>query len=115
MQPSHLSYESFSGVGREDLDAARSEVLRQETPQALAQALADRSFWQDYLHEQQAARFSRLDEPFQQRLDALLEQSKTLSDGDYFAQVEHICAAREVAKRQLLLELSREAIQRHAL
>jgi hypothetical protein len=50
-----------------------------------------------------------MDEPFQQRLDALLEQSKTLSDGDYFAQVEHICAAREVAKRQLLLELSREA------
>ncbi|EKT4529251.1 hypothetical protein QEM33_001817 [Pseudomonas putida] len=115
VQPSHLSYESFSGVGREDLDAARSEVLRQETPQALAQALADRSFWQDYLHELQAARFSRLDEPFQQRLDALLEQSKTLSDGDYFAQVEHICAEREAAKRQLLLELSREAIQRHGL
>ncbi|WP_267273821.1 NEL-type E3 ubiquitin ligase domain-containing protein [Pseudomonas putida] len=114
-QPSYLSHESFSGVGREDLDAARNEVLREETPQALAQALADRSFWQDYLHEQQAARFSRLDEPFQQRLDALLEQSKTLSDGDYFAQTEHICAAREVAKRQLLLELSREAIQRHGL
>ena len=63
----------------------------------------------------EAARFSRLDEPFQQRLDALLEQSKTLSDGDYFAQVEHICAEREAAKRQLLLELSREAIQRHGL
>jgi hypothetical protein len=114
-QPSHLSYESFSGVGREDLDAARSEVLREETPHALAQALADQHFWQDYLHEHQAVRFSHLDEPFQQRLDALLEQSKTLSDGDYVTQSEQICAEREVAKRELVLELSREAIQRQGL
>ncbi|WP_043202055.1 NEL-type E3 ubiquitin ligase domain-containing protein [Pseudomonas putida] len=114
-QPDHLSYASFSGVDREDLDLARSEVLQEETPQTLAQSLADRTYWQAYLNEHQAARFSRMDEPFQQRLDALFEQSKTLGDTDYLMQTEQISAEREVAQRQLLLELSAEAIQRQGL
>ncbi|MCE7761714.1 hypothetical protein GQL56_03570 [Pseudomonas putida] len=114
-QPDHLAFASFSGVEGADLDSARNEVLQEETPQALAQALADRSFWQAYLNEHQAERFSRMDEPFQQRLDTLFEQSKTLSDDDYLTQTEQISAEREVAQRQLFLELSREAIQRQGL
>ncbi|WEK29205.1 MAG: NEL-type E3 ubiquitin ligase domain-containing protein [Candidatus Pseudomonas phytovorans] len=114
-QPSHLLYEEFSGVDREDLNSARSEVLQEETPQALAQSLADRTFWQTYLNEHEAARFSFVDEPFQQRLDALFEQSKTLSDDNYLAQTEQIRAEREIAQRQLLLELTGEVIQRQGL
>ncbi|WP_426808898.1 NEL-type E3 ubiquitin ligase domain-containing protein [Pseudomonas sp. WOUb67] len=114
-QPDHLAFASFSGVDRADLDSARSEVLQEETPQTLARSLADRSFWQAYLNEHQAARFSRMDEPFQQRLATLFEQSETLNDEDYLTHTEQIGAAREVAQRQLLLELSHEAIQRQGL
>lgn len=114
-QPEHMAYESVSGVSHKDLESARSEVLREETPQSLAQALADRSFWQDYLSSHQSARFSRMNEPFQQRLDTLLEQSEALSDHDYLMQTEQISAEREAAQRQLFLELSREAIERQGL
>ncbi|MFV3288604.1 NEL-type E3 ubiquitin ligase domain-containing protein [Pseudomonas sp. NY11955] len=114
-QPSDLAFETYSGVIREDLNAARIEVLQAETPHALAEALADRSFWQAYLYKHQAERFSRMNEPFQQRLDSVFEQSKTLSDRDYLTQTEQIRAEREVAQQQLLLELSREAIERQGL
>jgi len=114
-QPDKLMYQSVSGVGPDELDAARNEVLREETPQVLAQALADRTFWQAYLHEHQAARFSQMEVPFQQRLDTLFMQWKTLSDGDYLAQIEQICTEREAVRNQLLLALSREAMQRHGL
>jgi len=111
-QPGNLAFQTFSGVTAADLGAARAEVLQEETTQALAEALADRAFWVEHLHAQQAARFEHMDAPFHQRLQALLEQGATLPDQAYLQQVEQVVTERETAERELIIELSREAVLR---
>lgn len=114
-QSSHMHYESFSGVGNRDVNAARAEVLEEETRETLAQALADRSFWQDYVQAGQAERFDKLDEPFQVQLDALFEQADTLADDDYLQRIEQVSGERKEAQAKLMLELTLNALQRHNL
>lgn len=111
-QPGNLAFQTFSGVTAADLGAARAEVLQEETTQALAEALADREFWVEHLHTQQAARFEHMDAPFHQRLQALLEQGRTMPDQAYLQQVEQVVTERETAERDLIIELSREAVLR---
>jgi len=111
-QPGTLAFQTFSGVTAADLGAARAEVLQEETTQALAEALADREFWVEHLHEQQADRFERMSAPFHERLEALIEQGATMADQQYLQQVEQVVTEREAAEQGLLIELSREAVQR---
>jgi len=111
-QPSDLAYQPFSGITAADLGAARAEVLREETTQALAEALADREFWVEHLHAQHALRFEQMNVPFHERLDALTEQAPTMADQAYLQQVEQIVVEREAAERNLIVELSREAVLR---
>ena len=82
-------------------------MLQGETTQALAEALADRAFGMEHLHTQEAARFEHMDAPFHQRLQALLEQGTTMADQAYLQRVEQV-----VTERDLIIELSREAVLR---
>ncbi|MNF02239.1 hypothetical protein D3C80_2013610 [compost metagenome] len=66
----------------------------------------------EHLHEQQAARFEQMNAPFHVRLEALMEQGLTMSDQAYLQQVEQIVNEREALERNLIVELSREAVLR---
>jgi hypothetical protein len=108
-----MNYAHASGVHSSDLDAAEREVWDAETRDALSRSLAERDFWQRYLQEAHAEAFDALNEPFHARVDALYDQRQTLADQAYLDAVQQVQAERSLAERAWVLELTRQAYERH--
>jgi hypothetical protein len=112
-QPSRMNYATISGVHTSDLEVAERAVWLAETRDALSRSLAERDFWQSYLRALHADWFENMDEPFHERLDALYEQRQRMSDQEYRAAVELVQDERTLAERALVLQLTRQAYDRH--
>ncbi|MNO40161.1 E3 ubiquitin-protein ligase sspH1 [compost metagenome] len=112
-QPARMNYAHASGVNSSDLDAAEREVWDAETRDVLSRSLAERDFWQRYLQEAHAEAFDALNEPFHARVDALYDQRQTLADQAYLDAVQQVQAERSLAERAWVLELTRQAYERH--
>ncbi|MDM3886419.1 NEL-type E3 ubiquitin ligase domain-containing protein [Pseudomonas sp. BCRC 81390] len=109
-QPSDMLFAEVAGVEQTRIDQARDRVLALETPERLSQALVDRDFWREHLLQANGDRFEALDVAFHSRIDQLMEAAAGMPEGDYLAEMNRVQREREVARRSLMLRLTRQAI-----
>lgn len=112
-QPSDMLFAEVAGLDQARLDQARNDVLANETTERLSQALVERDFWREHLLQANGARFESLDVTFHARVEALMNASDSLPEGRYLEEMNQVQAEREVARRALMLRLSRQAIGDH--
>jgi len=111
-QPGSMLFVEVSGVGPERVEAARARVRANETDEQIAASLAQREFWQEHLQRTQAARLEAADEPFHERMQALLESAESVPEAEYLARVTVVHTERQAARSDVLLALTREALAR---
>ncbi|MFB1634439.1 NEL-type E3 ubiquitin ligase domain-containing protein [Pseudomonas sp. AP-1] len=113
-QPVRMHYESESLVTAEDINVARAEVLSLENNETLSRALADQSFWQEFLR----ATYYR---SFREQVDArraaleLLEtqvESGAIDEQTYLERCEELKVDLQVQERVLVQRLTEQAIAR---
>ncbi|MDR6711697.1 hypothetical protein J2W83_001291 [Pseudomonas hunanensis] len=114
-QPAQMHFAHFADVSPPHLRDARTAVLSAENVESLSTSLAAREFWQEYLRNRHDDRFEALNEPFHARLEALEAMVGGSSERVYLDQVDALMAQRNVAERQLVLRLTREAYARSGL
>ncbi|WP_153787505.1 NEL-type E3 ubiquitin ligase domain-containing protein [Pseudomonas sp. EMN2] len=112
-QPEGMRYASSADVTAQQLSQVRAQVLGAERGPRLLESLTQREFWQAHLRATYGEQFEATDQPFHQRLEALLEATDDLTDAEYLAAIDQVAQAREQAQRALIFELTRSAWQRH--
>ncbi|MFJ4066295.1 NEL-type E3 ubiquitin ligase domain-containing protein [Pseudomonas sp. NPDC089996] len=112
-QPSDMLFAEVAGLDQARIDEARDDVLAHETPERLSQALVGRDFWCEHLLQANAARFESLDSAFHSRVEALMNAVEGMPEGRYLEEMKHVQVEREVARRALLLRLTRQAMGDH--
>ena len=113
-QPAALHFEAYAGLTPADLNNARVEVLRAETPERLTQALADRAFWDRYVRDRYGRRFTALVDAFRAPEEAYRERAEAgeVSEEQYLKYCEGIVQAIHDGERELIVTLAREAFDR---
>lgn len=109
-QPGDMLFAQVSGVDMARLEAARDQVQAAETDDAIAASLVQREFWQTLLERTQADAFEAADQPFHERLQALLDTAESVPEAEYLARVGAVHAERQAARERLLLELTLKAL-----
>lgn len=109
-QPGDMLFAGVAGVDEARIERARNRVLSTETTEQLATSLVQREFWQEHLQRTEQARLEVADAPFHERLNALLEEAETVPEAEYLARVNVVNDERQVARKALLLQLTREAL-----
>lgn len=108
-QPATMQFQAVAGVSNEMLADAAQSVREAENSDALAEYISQRDFWLEYLRSTYAERFSAVEQPFWDRLEAL-DDGEGISEGAYLEQANQIASEREQAFKALALELTSEAL-----
>lgn len=109
-QPGGMHFQRYSGVSAAQLNNARIDVVRSETPATLLASLVEREYWQRYLHETYPARFEVVDQVFHERLEVLEAQVSWTREQTYLERVEHVARDRQAAQLRLVRELTEQAL-----
>lgn len=109
-QPGDMLFAEVAGLNQTQLDVARDQVLAHETADRLSQFLVDRDFWREHLLQANGERFETLDVSFHTRADALLNAAESMPEARYLEEMGRVQSEREVARRALMLRLTRETI-----
>ncbi|MDC0690620.1 NEL-type E3 ubiquitin ligase domain-containing protein [Mitsuaria sp. RG] len=107
-QPDGMYYLMDARVSPGDLITARLQVLREETPQRLSEALAQRPFWDSFVHVRYPERVDAL----VSALDEQLTQAASLSEQMYLVRSEALRVKYEASLQALRLSLAQEAYAR---
>lgn len=108
-QPATMHYESHSGVGRTDINAARLEVQNLETPRRLSESLANQTFWEDHVRRRYRQRFEDMLAPFYARLAVLEENASQTGELAYLQGSNTLRDELLATERRLIRTLAREA------
>jgi hypothetical protein len=108
-QPRTMQFETIAGVTRAQLTAAATTVRRAEASDQLPRYVAQRSFWLEYLRQEEPTAFSDVEAPFWTRMERLSDNTES-SEGTYLAQMNAIATERQEATDALALRLTREAL-----
>lgn len=114
-QPRHMRFASLGGVTASDLNEAEFQIKAAELSPRLLRYLVDLPFWQQYLKRRHSAGFEALNEPFDERMSAVFDQSLTLDDTDYREQMNAILQEQVAAENKELDRLTQEALKREDL
>lgn len=104
-----MQFIALANVSPEDIAIAQAEVLAGENNETVAESLALRDFWQDYLRTRHSQQFDALDEEFIARMEALEAQQHP--EGEFIALAGALSAERNARLNQLFLDLTRRAYQ----
>ncbi|MCG8293475.1 NEL-type E3 ubiquitin ligase domain-containing protein [Pseudomonas entomophila] len=107
-QPEDMHYMLDARVTAADLNTARLQILRDETPEKLSAALAQRPFWDRYVH----ARYPEQVDALVASFDEQLTQAALLSEQLYLVRSEALRGKYEAALQALRLKLAQEAYAR---
>ncbi len=89
-QPQNMLFKEIAGVTQEDLNRARTEVIRAEGTDALADFVSKRDFWREYLVDKNFTDYSSLTEPYFTRLAQVLRESPEMNSLRYLQKVTEI-------------------------
>lgn len=107
-QPVSMLHGTAAEVRPAQVEAALAAVRAAETPQALAQDLSQRRFWQRFLRNRQGAAFTAIEQTYTQRLGQLEGQAPPLPDDELRRQRGEL-AGQQAAELELLMhELTRQ-------
>ena len=107
-QPDGMYYMRESRVNTGDVNSAMLQILREETPERLSAALAQRSFWDRYVH----VRYPEQVDALVAALDEQLTHAEMLSEQMYLVQSDALRATYETSLQALRLKLAQEAYAR---
>ncbi|MGL6000457.1 MAG: NEL-type E3 ubiquitin ligase domain-containing protein [Pseudomonas proteolytica] len=114
-QPRHMRFSSLGGVTPQALSSAEGQVRAAELSPALMTFLVDLPFWVGYLKRTFSHRFEQVNAPYDERLQALFDQSLTLDDMTYRDQMNEVLREQRLAERAELERLSEEALKHQEL
>lgn len=112
-RPHSMIFENVAQVTPEELQAAKTYVQSQETPQTLKASLIARDYWQNFLRFKYKDAFSSSDEVQDERMEAIFTARKSLLDNEYVAQVETVVEEREYARLDLVARLTEQEIEQN--
>lgn len=107
-QPDGMYYMADSRVTSGDLNSAMLQILRDETPERLSAALAQRSFWDRYVH----VRYPEQVDALVAALEEQLTHAEMLSEQMYLVQSDALRTTYEMSLQALRLKLAQEAYER---
>lgn len=110
-QPHTMRFAGLAGVTPQALTHAENSVRNAELSPRLLKYLVELPFWSDYLKRTYAPTFDRLNDPFDQRVQEVFEQSLTLGDAAYREQMNTILKEQVKAERDELEHLTQEALK----
>ncbi|MEG0858874.1 MAG: NEL-type E3 ubiquitin ligase domain-containing protein [Pseudomonas sp.] len=108
-QPATMQFQAVARVSEAQLADAAQAVRDAEDSDALAEYISQRDFWLEYLRSEFAERFSAVEQPFWDRLEAL-DEGEGISEGAYLTQSNQLASEREQAFKALALDLTRQAL-----
>ncbi|WP_348750963.1 NEL-type E3 ubiquitin ligase domain-containing protein [Pseudomonas rhodesiae] len=114
-QPRHMRFARLGGVTTQTMTTAAHQLRAAELSPALLNFLIELPLWSGYLKKTYRRQFERLSEPFEQRMHTVFDQSLTLDDADYRAQMEQILREQAVAEKAEIQRLTEEALRLDAL
>ncbi len=105
-----MHYPGFAHVNSSDLLRARDQVLANETPELVTEALAQRPFWESHAREYHPARFEEALQPLHVRMDTLEEQvaAGQIDDWTFALRCQALKYEYEQVERHLLRTLAQE-------
>ncbi|MBF8792504.1 hypothetical protein IRZ70_06815 [Pseudomonas monteilii] len=110
VQTRAMQFLDLAHVEAWQIESARARVLETETPECLAASLVDRDFWQLHLRRTQSSRFDEFNAPFHQRVESLMEDEQ-VPEAERLARINQVNQERAQGERDLMLELTREAME----
>nr|WP_314480152.1 NEL-type E3 ubiquitin ligase domain-containing protein [uncultured Pseudomonas sp.] len=112
-QSRYMYHRVFSDVDDVRLRDATRSILLAETDARIADSLLQRTFWVDFLRTNYAGEYEVLNEPYHQRLDALLQGQEGVSEQQTLEAVSLLADERSAAERQLTLSLTLRLLLEH--
>lgn len=110
-QPRHMRFARLSGVTAEDLNVAAAQLRSAELSSEMLNYFVELPLWVRYLKQTFSRQFEVLNEPFNQRMNSVLDQSLSLPDVEYRNQMDQILQEQGIAQRAELERLSEEALK----
>jgi len=107
-QPRTMQFGTLAGVTQEQLQVAAHDVRSREAGDGLAEFISERDFWVTYLREAYAERFTTVEQPFWDQLEALEESSQP--EGERLLAMNVLTVERDKALKALALRLTRERL-----
>ncbi|HGM5580637.1 TPA: NEL-type E3 ubiquitin ligase domain-containing protein [Pseudomonas putida] len=110
IEPETMYFPEFAHVRRRDIDQAYQQVIQAETPQLLAQSLAERPYWETYAREHHAARFEEAFASLHARMEVLDRQltEGQINEWDFTQGCQALKGEYERCERELLLAMATE-------
>ncbi|WP_313741228.1 NEL-type E3 ubiquitin ligase domain-containing protein [Pseudomonas sp.] len=112
-QSRYMYHRLFSDVNNTQLrDAARS-ILLAETNARIADSLLQRTFWTDFLRTTYAGEYDALNQPYHERLEALLQGEEGMGEQQLIEAVDTLADERGAAERRLTLTMTLRLLMEH--
>lgn len=112
-QSRYMYHRMFSDVGDTQLRAASTAILQAETDTRIAESLVQRSFWQDYLRNTQPDAFETLNQPYHDRLEALMAEVESAPEQSVLENIEALAEERSAAEHELVLAFTLSMLDAH--
>lgn len=110
-QPRHMRFSRLGGVTPQALRTAESRLRAAELSPALQKFLVELPFWVGYLKRTFSRGFEQVNEPYDQRLQAVFDQGLTLDDASYRDQMNEVLREQRLAEQAELERLTEEALK----
>lgn len=110
-QPSHMLYARLGGVTQGNLSRAENQLRFAELSSAPLDYIAELPFWNAYLKRTFNAQFETMNAPYDQRMQALFDQSLTLKDEAYRTQMNQVLQEQTATEKTLLIRLTDAALK----
>ena len=110
-QPRHMRFARLGGVTLEALNSAEEQLRAAERSPKLLNYLVELPLWDSHLKLTFSRSFEALNEPFDQRLQAVFEKSTALNDVDYLDQMNQILREQQAAHKGESERLTKEALK----
>lgn len=112
-QSRYMYHRLFSDVNDTQLRNAARSILLAETNARIADSLLQRTFWTDFLRATYAGEYDALNQPYHERLEALLQGEEDMGEQQIIEAVGTLAAERSAAERRLTLTMTLRLLMEH--
>jgi hypothetical protein len=105
-QSRYMYHRLFADVNDVHLRNAARSILEAETNARIANSLLQRPFWLDFLRTTYAGEYDVLNQPYHERLEALMQAEHGMSEQQIIEAVGTLADERSAAERQLTMAMT---------
>lgn len=112
-QSRYMHHRLFSGVADAQLLQAARTILEAESNPRIATSLAQRTFWQTYLRDSEPQGFDALNQPYHERLEALMAQAQSSPEHSVLQAIDALAQSRAEAEQAYVLTRTLQMLEAH--